>query len=46
MRRVEVDARGRDGSWQTQTYDAGEAFIDGRPLALDVIYARSSLARE
>jgi hypothetical protein len=44
MRRVEVDVRAPDGTWKTETYDIGEAFIDGRPISLDAIYARSSLA--
>ena len=43
MRRIEVDMRGNGGSWRTETYDVGDAFIDGRALALDVVYARSSL---
>ncbi len=46
MRRVEVDERGTGGVWQTRTYDAGEAFVDGRAIALDTIYARSSLDLE
>jgi Uma2 family endonuclease len=44
MRRVEVDERGQGGSWRTETYDLGEGFVDGRAIALDAIYARSSLA--
>jgi len=42
MRRVEVDERGRE-SWRTDTYDAGDAFIDGRAVGLDAVYAGSSL---
>ena len=45
-RRVEVDSRGNGGVWRTETYDVGDAFIEGRVLALDVIYARSSLETE
>jgi Uma2 family endonuclease len=43
FRRVEVDERGLGGVWNTQTYDVGEAFVNGRVTALDAIYARSSL---
>ncbi|MGP6156900.1 MAG: Uma2 family endonuclease [Vulcanimicrobiaceae bacterium] len=43
MRRVEVDVRAQDGSWRTETYDDGEAFVEGRVIPLDAIYARSSL---
>lgn len=43
MQRVEVDVRAQDASWRTETYDVGEAFVDGRALALDAIYDRSSL---
>jgi Uma2 family endonuclease len=46
MRRVEVDVRGQGGSWRTETYDVGEAFVAGRVITLDVIYARSSLKNE
>ena len=46
MRRCEVDVRGRDGTWRTETYDDNEIFVDGRSVALDTIYARSSLAIE
>ncbi len=44
MRRCEVDVRGRDGTWRTETYDDNEIFVDGRSVALESIYARSSLA--
>jgi hypothetical protein len=44
MRRVEVDVRASDGTWRTETYDIGEAFIDSRTISLDAIYIRSSLA--
>ncbi len=45
MRRVEVDVRRPDGSWRTETYDEDEAFVDGRAITLDAIYARSSLEK-
>ncbi len=41
MRRIEIDERTSSGEWRTQTYDAGEAFLDGRSLALEAIYART-----
>jgi Uma2 family endonuclease len=41
-RRVEVDSRNHDGTWTTETFDE-EAFIDGRELSLDEIYAETSL---
>jgi len=43
MRRMEVDARGADGAWSTTVADYGEAYLGGRAVALDEIYARSSL---
>jgi Uma2 family endonuclease len=46
LRRVEVDVRARDPSWRTETYDVGEAFVDGRSLPLDFVYVRSSLEKE
>ena len=33
MRRCEVDVRGRDGAWRTETYDDNEIFVDGRSVA-------------
>ena len=44
MRRIEVDARAQDGTWQTQTYDDDDAFVEGRAMSLASIYAGSSLS--
>jgi Uma2 family endonuclease len=46
MRRVEVDARGRNGVWRTETVDDGAALIEGRSLSLADIYARTSVTSE
>jgi Uma2 family endonuclease len=44
IRRIEVDVRGHDGSWKTETYDDPEALLDGKVLPLDDVYAQSSLS--
>jgi Uma2 family endonuclease len=44
LRRVEVDSRKSDGTWSTTCYDDGMAYLGGREISLDAIYARSSLA--
>jgi Uma2 family endonuclease len=46
LRRIEVDARGADRAWSTAVADHGEAYLGGRALSLDEIYARSSLSTE
>lgn len=42
MRRIEIDSRSGDGAWRTETFDAETAFIDGREVRLDAVYARTS----
>lgn len=44
-RRIEIDARTRDGAWETNVFDDARADLGGRALALDEAYARSSLER-
>lgn len=43
-RRMEVDSRKSDGTWSTTCYDDGTAYLGGREILLDEVYARSSLA--
>jgi Uma2 family endonuclease len=46
IRRIEVDARGADGAWSTTVADQGDAYLGGRVLPLEDVYARSSLGAQ
>ena len=43
IRRVEVDRRDFAGKWETETFDVGEALLDGSRLSLDAIYAETAI---